>query len=272
MPTTPRRAVPAALAATAVLGAALASAPAAQAQSATSALYSPKAVIDFCNGAQQFTANTTLTSVVMNHNQLGSFTVSSSAPYDGPNLSAYNAKGANGESLPLTVQQWVNHAQLTSGWQFPQIISCKMKDAEAIQFYYGPTAAGAQRTCREVNEQTVAQVYANLTSVERRLVRYQQASVVFDPDAQTLAGPAWLGGLPNIKPGLVYLGTDGQLHIRSKQNGVLRTDPSPAAGPDKKGSYYCHFPAPEYVRNVVLGLYPACTSFSETVPDLCLLP
>jgi hypothetical protein len=241
------------------------------AQSAQSALYSGQAVRDFCIEAQKVTANTTRTAINVNHSSLEGFRPSSSAPYEGPNLSAYNDKGGTGNALPLTVQQWVNYATLpASGWQFPQIISCKMKDAEAIRFHLGQSAAGAQQDCRSVNEQTVARVYQNLTSAERRLVRYPQSSVVFDEDSVTLAGPAWLGGLPATRPTMIYLGNDGLLHIRSNQNAVARTEPSDLAGPDKKGSFYCHFPAPEYVRNVVLGQFPACTAAS--FPVICFLP
>jgi hypothetical protein len=243
----------------------------AQALSAQSALYSGQAVRDYCIEAQKITANTPLVATAVNHSSLAGFTPSSSAPYEGPNLSAYNAKGPTGNALPLTVQSWVNYATIArTGWQFPQIISCKMKDAEAIRFHLGEANAGAQQDCRSVNEGTVANVYQNLTSAERRLVRYPQTSVVFDEDSITLAGPSWLGGLPNIRPALIYLGNDGLLHIRSNQNAVERTNPSDAAGPDKKGSFYCHFPAPEYVRSVVLGQFPACTASS--LPVICFLP
>jgi hypothetical protein len=242
-----------------------------QAQSAQSALYSGKVVRDYCIEGQKVTASTTRTAIAVNHSSLDGFRPSSSAPYEGPNLSAYNGKETPGGALPLTVQQWVNYATLpANGWQFPQIISCKMKDAEAISFHFGPTASGAQQSCRVVNEGTVARVYQNLTSAERRLIRYAQTSVVFDDDEITEAGPSWLGGLPRRVPTLIYLGEDGLLHIRSGQNAVERTNPSPLAGPDKKGSFYCHFPAPEYVRAVVLGQYPPCTASSD--PAQCDLP
>jgi len=241
------------------------------AQAALSALYSGQAVRDYCIEAQKVTASTTRTAINVNHSSLDGFRPSSSAPYEGPNLSAYNGKETPGSSLPLTVQQWVNYSTITrTGWQFPQIVSCKMKDAEAIRFHLGATAAGAQQDCRSVNQATLAKVYQNLTSAERRLVRYAQTSVVFDADIVTLAGPQWLGGLPTIRPTLVYLGNDGLLHIRSSANAVERTNPSDAAGPDKKGSFYCHFPAPEYLRNVVLGQFPACTA--NSFPEICFLP
>lgn len=243
-----------------------------QAQTAAqSALYSSQAVRDYCIEAQKVTANTPLTAIAVNHSSLAGFTPSSSAPYEGPNLSAYNGKGATGNALPLTVQSWINYQTIArTGWQFPQIVSCKMKDAEAIRFHLGQNNAGAQQDCRSVNQSTVAKVYQALTSAEQRLVRYPQNSIVFDADFVTLAGPSWLGGLPTIRPTLVYLGNDGLLHIRSSANAVERTNPSDAAGPDKKGSFYCHFPAPEYIRNVVLGQFPACTS--NSFPEICFLP
>lgn len=243
----------------------------AQALSAQSALYSGQVVRDYCIEAQKVTANSPLTALAVNHSSLEGFRPSSSAPYEGPNLSAYNGKESPGNALPLTVQSWINYATIpATGWQFPQVISCKMKDAEAIRFHLGQNNAGAQQDCRSVNQTTVAKVYQTLTNAERRLVRYPQTSVVFDEDSITLAGPSWLGGLPTFRPALIYLGNDGLLHIRSNQNAVERTNPSDLAGPDKKGSFYCHFPAPEYVRSVVLGQYPACTSISA--PVICLLP
>jgi hypothetical protein len=228
------------------------------ASSLRSQLYSVGSVERFCGRAQQIISSTSLWPVIVGHSGLDDFTFSSAAPYEGPNLSAYNGKtdaslGQDAGDLPLTVQQLVSHRELTAtGWEYPIVISCKMKAAEAINFHFGPGAAGDQRSCREVNQSTVADVYASLTSIETRTLRWQQSQIVFLPDVMAGSGPTWLYPLPYL-PAVATIGPTGLLRFRGFAISVARTDPSTAAGPDKKGSYYCHLPSPEYVRALITG-------------------
>lgn len=236
------------------------------APNARSALYSGEAVLNFCSRAQQITASTALISTNVLHTTVNAFTFSSAAPYEGPNLSAYNGKGADGGALGLTTQSFVSYRELgQTGFEFPVLISCKMKAAEAINFHLGAGSAGAvQRTCRDVNQSTVADVYASLTLLERRVLRWAQSDIVFLNDIYSDAGPVWLYPLPYL-PVVAFINpANGKLHFIGRSIWVERTNPTTAAGPDKKGSYYCHLPSPEYVRALITG---QIQPIIETVPE-----
>lgn len=239
------------------LGATTASA---QVAGARSNLYSQAAVDVFCSTAQQILTGTPGFSHNLVHSSLDSFTSSSAAPYEGPNASAYNGKGSDGSSLPLTTQQLVSHRVLPgTSWEYPIVISCKMKTSEAINYHFGAGSASTQQTCREVNQAIVADVYANLTSIEQRMLRYQQSDIVFTSDFYSGAGPVWLYPLPYL-PRVAIVPTTGanagKLVFIGRALTVERTNPSNDAGPDKKGSYYCHFPSPEYIRALITGQTP----------------
>ncbi len=231
-------------------------------------LYSVQAIDNMCTEAQKIISNTSLEAYAIRHNNLDSFLFSSSAPYEGPNLSAYNGKETPGDTLPLTVQQF-NYFNMNprTGWVYPETVSCKMKDAEAIQFHFGPTAAGAQSTCRAINEQTFADVFASLTSWQRRTLVYDENDIVFDDDVPKPSGPQWANPLASpFAPKTIYFGGDGLVHVQSIASIVARTNPTNLAGPDKKGSYYCHLPTPEHILAVLRGQVFPC----DNIPgDFC---
>jgi len=231
------------------------------ASASNAALYSQEAVQTLCLEAQKTTASTSLEAYVVNHSNVQSMTFSSAAPYEGPNLSAYNGKESPGDALPLTVQSYVYYSTVPfSGWRYPETVSCKMKDAESIQFHFGATAAGAQQSCRTMNEQIVADVFANLTSWQRRTLRYDENDVVFEDDVPKASGPEWINPLFSpFAPTTIFLGNDGLLHVKSRASILERTNPTNLAGPDKKGSYYCHLPTPEHVLAVLRGQVAPCT-------------
>lgn len=242
--------------------------PAAQAQSNPS-LYSQEAVQATCENAQRAIANTTGGAepiITVSHNVLTSFVFSSSAPYEGDNLASYNGRGfsgvvATGDELPVTVQQYVTYNTVpATGWRYPEVVSCKMKDAEAINFHLGAGSAGTLETCRALNEQIVADVFANLTPWQRRTLRYDENDFVFEDDDVVISGPEFVNPLFAGSPTVIWLGTDGLLHVRSRSVSVERTNPTTAAGPDKKGSIYCHLPTPEHVLNTARGLVAPCSS------------
>jgi hypothetical protein len=236
----------------------------AQMTSLRSDLYSHGAVARFCSDAQQVVSNTTLWAWNINHNELGSFTESSAAPYEGINQSAYNGNGRDtdsdgfteGTTLPLTTQQLVSHRVLPgTTWEYPIVISCKMKDAEAINFHFGSGSAGAQQSCKQFTQWLVPQVYASLTAAEQRMLKYTQDMIIYQNDFMVDAGPTWLEPLP-LLPTVASLGrgtATGKLIFRSKAINVARTNPTTLADPDKKGSYYCHFASPEYIRALITG-------------------
>lgn len=228
----------------------------ASAASAKSNLYSVPAVDSFCTRAQQITASTTLVSLNIVHNDLTSFGASAAAPYDGPNLGSYGNTLYNyplANAMPLQTQELLTSREVpTSGWAFPIVISCKMKSAEGIQAMVGPTAAGAQLGCKEVNQNTVAAVFANLTATESRYLRFRQDQIDFVNDVFSAAGPSWLFPLPE-PPLVARIGSDGRLKITGRAITVAQNDSSGAVTNDKKGVFYCHFPSPEYVRALVTG-------------------
>lgn len=248
--------------AVAVLGLSAALTPqSASAASTRSDLYSVAAVGRFCERAQQIIVDLPQWAVVVSHTDLNAFVGSSSAPYEGTNLSAYNGKGSLGTSLPLTVQQLVTYREVPSNnWEMPVVISCKMKDAESINHYFGEIwepygIAAVQRDCKYVNQVVVADVYGSLTASERRYLRHQQSSIVYDNDQMAGAGPSWVYPLPEPPP-VATIGNDGRLHIKGYAIQVPRSNTDPNVGADKKGVYYCHLPAPEYVRALVTGQIP----------------
>lgn len=248
----------------AILAAGFASNSHAQLTSLRSELYSHGAVSRFCNMAQQIISSTSISSYNILHGDLTSFTYSSAAPYMGPNLSAYNGKltdesgnPLDGDDLPLTTQQFISHRVLPgTTWEYPIVISCKMKDAEAINYHFGAGSAGTQQSCREVNQSVVADVYASLTSVEQRMLRWTQSQIVYLADSFAASGPSWLYPLPYL-PRVATAPTTGpnagKLVLRGLAINVPRTNTDGAVGPDKKGSYYCHFPSPEYIRALITG-------------------
>lgn len=246
-------------------GAMLLAAGTASAASPRSNLYSVAAVTRFCTEAQKVVSSTDLKSINIVHYartqpggrgttvpDIPDYIFSSSAPYDGPNLSAYNGKEPTGPDLPLTTQQLVSVRELPNGYEIPVVISCKMKSAEGITHHFPATPAGAQNTCKQMNQQIVSQVYGSLSSFERRYLRFSQSQVIFDDDEIASSGPAWLGQIPVFIPPVLYE-DQGLLHIYSPAITVPVDFEDPNVGDDKKGSYYCHFAAPEYVRAVVTG-------------------
>lgn len=248
----------------ALLGATLGGVASAQMTSPRSELYSQWAVDRYCSMAQQLMTGTPYYSYNLLHSSQDSFTYSSAAPYMGPNLSAYNGKLVNesgnpvtGDMLPLTTQQFVSHRVLPgTTWEYPIVISCKMKDAEAIAYHFGASAAGTQKSCRDVNQAVVADVFASLTAVEQRMIRFSPSQIVYPADLMAASGPSWLYPLPYL-PRVAFIQTvgvnTGKLVIRGLAINVSRLNADGNVGPDKKGSYYCHFPSPEYIRALITG-------------------
>lgn len=254
-----RTALIAAAAATLAAGFAATPFTAEAAVSARSELYSVGSTDRFCSRAQQIISSIDFDSNNVVHTDFTAFANSSSAPYEGTNLGSYGGTLAlypTGNVMPVTTQQYVSQRELgTTGWEYPIVISCKMKTAEAINFHYaayGQTPAGVQKSCKEVNQQIVSEVYSSLTSIEQRTLRWPQSDIVYLNDIFAPAGPSWLYPLPYL-PRVAFIGVDGKLRFRGLAITVARTDPSSAAGADKKGSYYCHLPSPEYIRAMITG-------------------
>jgi hypothetical protein len=229
-------------------------------------IYSAQSVNDFCQNAQQIVATTSLESINLVHGTFSSFVVSSSAPYEGPNLSSYNGDQPEGGDLPLTTQQFNNYQTMPYiGWVYPDVISCKLKNAESIQFHFGVSAAGAQAPCADVVTDTLAGVRATLTRFDSRWLFYDESRVVVEADLITQAGPVWTSGQPDNTKAVAIDRGDGILRLRGIALPVERTDPTSFVGPDKKGVYYCHLPSAHYVYALIRGFAQACGPQSEPV-------
>lgn len=229
------------------------------AQISPNPIYSVKSVNNFCQRAQQIVAGTELESINLVHNTFSSFVTSSSAPYEGLNLSSFNGDEPLGDDLALTTQQFNNYQTMPwVGWDFPDVISCKLKDTESIQFHLGEAAASTQGTCADVVAETVQQVYDSANDFDSRWILVEQEDIVIEPDLVTAAGPVWTSGQPGNTKAVAYDNGDGVLRLRGIALPVDRTDPTSFVGPDKKGVYYCHLPSPEYVFSLIRGFARPC--------------
>jgi hypothetical protein len=149
---------------------------------------------------------------------------------------------------PLQTHQyvWYEDAAKTQ----PKMISCKMKTSDHIRAEYGADQSGGDTSCAALNERTAQAVLASLRGAERRRLKFDRGRrIVYDEDFVTTDGPTWLAPFP-----VVYVGTDGALHVKSKGMKNDWLDPKLANAPARfKGTRYCHLVAPEYLKRVLLG-------------------
>ncbi len=149
---------------------------------------------------------------------------------------------------PLATRQyvWFEDAARTQ----PRMVSCKMKTADHIRVEYGAGQVGDDISCAAVNAMTLQAVLGSLTRAERRRLRFDSGrNVVFEPDFVTTNGPAWLEPFAVLR-----VAPEGALHVKAKGMKNDWLDPKLAkAEPRFKGTRYCHFVAPEYLRRALLG-------------------
>ena len=125
---------------------------------------------------------------------------------------------------------------------YSKIVSCKFKSADRIQTFRGDDAAGPQKSCGDINRQTVETVIANLGLTEEALPK-----IVFDEDDPAMIGPQWLSPWPYQ---VAYWDQDATLHVRAK--GMLIPYSELIPMPDEfKGVHYCHMIAPGYVKRLL---------------------
>ncbi len=149
---------------------------------------------------------------------------------------------------PLSTRQ-MNLYLDAAGTQLMQI-SCKMKTADHLRTEYGATLAGEEGLCADVNRRTLAGVLQTLTTAQRRGLRFKSGTaVVFDAEQVTTNGIEWLAPYP-----LAWQGADGALHVMAKAQRNDWLDARYfAADPKFRGTRYCHFIAPDYLRRILLG-------------------
>ena len=206
-------------------------------------LYSQAALNAFCTGAQMVIAQTSLVSENVVHDTQESFIGSDATPYETP----------EGETLPLTSQQYVSYATYPNkpNKSYPQVVSCKMKSAAALEYFYGADAAEAGNSCRNVHELTVDAVYASLTRHEERELVFTRDEVVLAADVNARSGPDWLTPFP---PDVASTDADGNLVLQAKALPVPRfLPPFLPVPPEKRGVHYCHVASPHYILALVTG-------------------
>ncbi len=224
-------------------------------------LYSTAAVNRFCKEAQLIIANTPLSANNVVWDELGTPGV----PFPPPGIPATGFIGSDATpydgatDLPLTTQQYVGYGADASGKEYPQVMMCKMKSWDALNYYF-PGSASAGSNCATINADTGAAVINSLTNdnQEPQVI----TDIVYD-NWSTYAGSQWTNSSPAP---VAYISTvDGKLHIVGKQLYVARTNPSPFVGPPKKGVDYCQVIAPEYLREVITGKITAPTCAAPPV-------
>lgn len=150
---------------------------------------------------------------------------------------------------PLQTRQYNDYADVGTRSDLRQI-SCKMKTADHIRTEYGASAAGEEGLCADVNRSTLAGVLLAFSADERRRLRYAGGTaIVFDAEQVTTNGREWLAPYP-----LAWQAPDGTLHIMAKAQRNDWQDPRwVGAPPQFRGTRYCHFIAPDYLRRILLG-------------------
>lgn len=191
----------------------------------------------YCRKAQRKLAKASLNSVNTVFDDIGNFTLSSPAPYDGDAMTT---------SLPLGTSQFVGFGNDANGEEYAQTVMCKTKSAEAINFYYPDAHAKEGRGCNVLSKWIVRRV--------TRALEYS-AGITVPPivyeDFTTYTGPQWVDSSP--APSAYISSVDGKLHIIGKGIFVERLNPSPFIGADKKGVQSCQSIAPAYLLKILQG-------------------
>ena len=149
---------------------------------------------------------------------------------------------------PLSTRQYNGYSDAPNGGL--RQISCKMKTADHLRTEYGADAAGREGLCADVNRRTYASVMQTFSASQRRALRFGSGrAVVFDAEQVTTNGREWVAPYP-----LAWQGADGKLHVLAKaQRNDWLDQRWVDAPPQFRGTRYCHFIAPDYLRRILLG-------------------
>lgn len=203
----------------------------------------PTAIADFCLEAEAYVVRTEVRPALQVHADFTSF-VKSKASIE-----------------PLTIHQYVWYAD--EARTRPVMVSCKLKNADHLNTVFGSGTAGPESRCQDLNR-------LNYTRLRARLAPAGQEPVVFDGNEEVsnvenpgMTGPDWL------KPyKMTYRDEANVLHVRSKGFRVDWLDPRYQAMPGRfRGVQYCHFIAPEYLADLLLGKVAAGIVVGQEVGD-----
>lgn len=187
---------------------------------------------NFCSDAQQFIANTNLEA----DNTL----------YD--EWQAYvSSKPLVDEERLLSQQYILYDAFPTTKKRYAKLVSCKFKSSDRINMIRGDGNAGEERSCGDINRQTIERVASELGADQTR-------TLTVEPDDSVFMGPQWLDPWPYEA---ISQAEDGSLRVTAKEMHIVYSKLIPM--PDRfKGVHYCHLVAPDYVRALMTGtLEPA---------------
>lgn len=245
-------------------------------------VFSSKFLNKYCRKAQKKIAKTKLKAENVLFEDLGTPGI----PFPPPGVPATGFIGSDAlpydgaEELPLTTTQYVGFGTDNWGDEYAQVVMCKMKSAEALDFYF-PGEATSGNDCSNVNRKIVRKVIKALDndddsdsgdgdwgdSDSDHDGGITVPDIIYD-NWLTYTGQQWTDSSP--APVAFYSSADGHLHIVGKELFVARTNPSPFVGPEKKGVDYCQTIAPEYVKKILLGdvTPPTCDPFPEYSPPV----
>ncbi|MEH6568278.1 MAG: hypothetical protein V7709_04325 [Halioglobus sp.] len=185
----------------------------------------------FCADAQALIAQTDLTAKNTVHDEYDAFVESKSVAF------------------PLETQQFYSNP-LGSDAKISKVVSCKMRTAGSIEDAYSDAqesaVVGEDTSCEFLIATMLSDISSEIPPAKRAL---NLTSVEVDEEELTFMGPMWLDPWP-FEP--VYQDESGTVHLKSRALYVPWSIfiPAPAAF---KGVYYCHLPAPAYLRALLKG-------------------
>lgn len=142
----------------------------------------------------------------------------------------------------LRPAQLITYGTAEGGREFPKLVSCKFKSSARIKSVRGDDAAGEEKTCKGINEQTVK-------SVLDRLALETPPNVIFEDDEVEDRGQLWLDPWPYPA---VTQDDNGTFRIRA--GSVLIEYSFFNVMPARfLGVHYCHLVAPDYVEGLFTG-------------------
>lgn len=231
----------------------------------------------FCADRQRDTAGITPADLVAANYGIDNYVYDTPGPLVGQNLSGSDPfvltksgiqnDGAARRAITAQRVEYVDAARTQ-----PAQIRCKMRTRESlirpetekqrfdavfpnppvdspVSWGFGPAAASLpEKSCRQVQEEIVAGVWASLSPAQQTATPYKYGTtgLVLGLESLSLTGSAWTVGEK------IVTATPTVLTIADRSLVAISGSPNPF-GDRLTGAYYCTFVAPEYLRSVLLG-------------------
>lgn len=194
---------------------------------------------EFCLAAERLVTRTQLPMQLVVQPDFDAF-VKSKAVIEGPTLQQFNWVDADGRLLA---------------------ISCKLKNADHLVATYGAGVAGPDGKCQDMNRAVHALVAREVEKPVFGRVVFDPNEIVVNETEPGMTGPDWLAPFT-----LTSRDADGALRIHTKGFIVNFNDPAYAQMPVRfRGVHYCHFIAPEHLRDLLAGKAEPGASVGRTV-------